>query len=97
MAVHLTCRNVNEAFRVLVESIHEGWIPTEVEASRYGEVIRVPEPVIVTYTSPLERVLFNAARDANPFFSLYESTVFPRWTERCGSSRLLQLKDGGVQ
>jgi thymidylate synthase len=74
--VHLTCRNVNEAFRVLVESIHEGWIPTEVEASRYGEVIRVPEPVIVTYTSPLERVLFNAARDANPFFSLYESMYF---------------------
>jgi hypothetical protein len=59
--MHLTCRNVNEAFRVLVESIHEGWIPTEVESSRYGEVIRVPEPVIVTYTHPLERVLFNAA------------------------------------
>jgi thymidylate synthase len=74
--MHLTCRNVNEAFRVLVESIHEGWIPTEVEGSRYGEVIRVPEPVIVTYTHPLERVLFNAARDANPFFSLYESLYF---------------------
>jgi thymidylate synthase len=74
--MHLTCRNVNEAFRVLVESIYEGWIPTEVESSRYGEVIRVPEPVIVTYTSPLERVLFNAARDANPFFSLYESLYF---------------------
>jgi thymidylate synthase len=74
--VHLTCRNVNEAFRVLVESIHEGWIPTEVESSRYGEVIRVPEPVIVTYTHPTERVLFNAARDVNPFFSLYESIYF---------------------
>jgi thymidylate synthase len=74
--MHLTCRNVNEAFRVLVESIHEGWIPTEVESSRYGEVIRVPEPVIVTYTHPTERVLFNAARDANCFFSLYESLYF---------------------
>jgi thymidylate synthase len=74
--MHLTCRNVNEAFRVLVESIHEGWIPTEVEASRYGEVIRVPEPVIVTYTHPTEMVLFNAARDANCFFSLYESLYF---------------------
>lgn len=74
--MHLTCRNVNEAFRVLVESIHEGWIPTDIEASRYGEVIRVPEPVIVTYTHPLERVLFNAARDANCFFSLYESLYF---------------------
>jgi thymidylate synthase len=74
--MHLTCRNVNEAFHVLVESIHEGWIPTEVEASRYGEVIRMPEPVIVTYTHPTERVLFNAARDANPFFSVYESLYF---------------------
>jgi thymidylate synthase len=60
----------------LVESIHEGWISTEVESSRYGEVIRVPDPVIVTYTHPTERVLFNAARDANPFFSLYESLYF---------------------
>jgi thymidylate synthase len=76
MVVYLTCRNVNEAFRVLVETIHKGWIHAEVEASRYGEVIRVPDPVIVTYTCPTERVLFNAARDANPFFSLYESLYF---------------------
>jgi len=33
----------------------------------------VEEPVIVTYANPTERVLFNAARDANPFFHLYES------------------------
>jgi thymidylate synthase len=31
------------------------------------------EPVIITYTHPQERVLFNRARDANPFFHLYEA------------------------
>jgi thymidylate synthase len=98
--MHLTCRNVNEAFRVLVESIHEGWIPTEVEASRYGEVIRVPEPVIVTYTHPTERVLFNAARDANPFFSLYESLYFLAGRNDVAplayyNSRMVEFSDDG--
>jgi thymidylate synthase len=33
----------------------------------------IEEPVIITYTHPRERVLFNQARDANPFLHLYES------------------------
>jgi thymidylate synthase len=98
--MHLTCRNVNEAFRVLVESIHEGWIPTEVEASRYGEVIRVPDPVIVTYTHPLERVLFNTTRDANCFFSLYESLYFLAGRNHVAplayyNSRMVEFSDDG--
>jgi thymidylate synthase len=32
----------------------------------------IDEPVLITYSHPKERVLFNAARDANPFFTLYE-------------------------
>src|SRR3990167_6330528 len=71
--MHLTFRNVNEAFRGLVEGIHTGKIPTEVMASRYGEVAVVEEPVIITYEKPLERVLFNQARDANCFFHLFEA------------------------
>ena len=66
-------RNVNEAFRTLVAGIHMGTIPTSRCGSRYGEVLQVPEPVLVTYACPRERVLFNAARDANPFFHLYEA------------------------
>jgi thymidylate synthase len=31
------------------------------------------EPIIVTYEKPLERVLTNPNRDANPFFHLYEA------------------------
>lgn len=43
------------------------------QSSRNGPVLMIDEPVIVTYTDPKERVLFNQARDANPFFHLYES------------------------
>lgn len=41
--------------------------------TRYGEVMVIEEPVTITYTNPLERVLFNRARDANPFFHLIEA------------------------
>jgi thymidylate synthase len=33
----------------------------------------INEPVLITYERPCERVLFNQARDANPFFHLYEA------------------------
>jgi thymidylate synthase len=71
--MHLRTRNVNTAFRDLVSGIHSGKIPTSVQVSRNGEVLVVEEPVILTYERPRERVLFNATRDANPFFHLYES------------------------
>lgn len=70
---HFKFRNINDAFRGLVEGIHSGRIPTNVVASRYGECSQVEEPVIVTYERPLERVLFNTARDCNPFMHLYEA------------------------
>lgn len=41
--------------------------------SRYGQVIRIEEPVTITYTEPLQRVLFHPVRDANPFFHLIEA------------------------
>lgn len=44
-----------------------------VKPSRNGEVIRVEEPVTITYNYPTERVLFNQVRDCNPFFHLFES------------------------
>lgn len=86
--MHLTFRNVNEAFNELVKGIAMGgdpafqtfpsrvvknYIPTERKSSRVGDTLQVTEPVIVTYEKPRERVLFNAARDANPFFHLFES------------------------
>ena len=65
--------NVNSAFHKLVEGIHTKRIPTRVVESRAGKVAMIDEPVSITYYAPWERVLFNKARDANPFFHLYES------------------------
>lgn len=71
--MHLKFRNVNDAFRSLVTGIHDKSIPTVREGSRNGGVLRIPEPVILTYERPCERVLTNRARDCNPFMHLYES------------------------
>lgn len=71
--MHLTIRNVNTAFQTLIEGIEDSSIPTIKTPSRNGPVLQIPEPVIITYTNPRERVLFNRARDCNPFFHLYES------------------------
>lgn len=71
--MHLKFRGVNDAFVGLVRGIHSGEIQTECSFSRVGDVLRVLEPVMISYTNPVERVLFNQARDANYAFLLYES------------------------
>lgn len=71
--MHFKFRNCNDAFRGITEGINSGKILTEVKPSRAGEVIVIEEPVIISYEKPWERVLFNRARDANPFFHLFES------------------------
>jgi thymidylate synthase len=84
--MHVHFRNVNDAFHGLVDhfvrgSTHEGrsWgdkrdkAPVVNDESRNGGVLRIDEPVTITYTNPLERVLFNEARDVNPFAVLYEA------------------------
>lgn len=71
--MHLTYRNVNDAFNGLVQGIHTGEIRTDVQPSRVGETLQCVEPMIVTYGRPLERVLFNTARDCNPFMHLFEA------------------------
>lgn len=80
--MHLKTRNVNTAFRELVYGFDAGAAGMKTdpkafdivkEPSRNGNVLRIAEPVTITYSHPRERVLFNAARDANPFFHLYEA------------------------
>jgi hypothetical protein len=41
--------------------------------SRPGEVLALPQPAVIEYTNPQERVLFCSKRDANPFFHLGEA------------------------
>lgn len=66
----LKVRNVNEAsFKGLQYLYQYG----EREQSRAGPVLVAPEPVTTVYSHPQERVLFSAARDANPFFHLMEA------------------------
>ena len=87
--MELFTRNVNSAFRELVglfarkgqftgqdslsmRGLYRD-IPIVAESSRNGNVLRIEEPVTIFYSHPRERVLFNAARDANPFALLYEA------------------------
>lgn len=71
--MELITRNVNTAFRDLVSGIHEGRYDTVASPSRYGPIVRFQCPVTVSYSHPNERLLFNSARNVNPFSLMYES------------------------
>lgn len=66
----IDARNVNDAWYWAKKELAENHIT---RPSRVGEVWEHPEPVATVYRKPLERVLFDAKRDANPFFGLFES------------------------
>ena len=67
----INCRNVNDGFVKAMDLI--GRYSEHVQPSRAGDVIEVPEPVATVYSNPQEKVLFEDARNANPFFHLIES------------------------
>jgi len=66
----IEARNVNDALEKGIRALK---MFGREEDSRNGPVITAPEPVMTQYERPWERVLFSAARDANPFFHLFES------------------------
>lgn len=70
---HFYFRNVNEAFSEIVANFEEPEFKTIRTTSRVGDVIQAVNPITITYSHPCERVLFNQARDANPFFHLMEA------------------------
>jgi thymidylate synthase len=43
------------------------------EDSRNGPVLTIPDPCLLTIRSPLQRVLFDPIRNANPFFHVMET------------------------
>lgn len=63
-------RNVHDA---LPEALHQLRLSGVDVNTRNGAARAFPAPVTTTYTSPQERVIFWAERDANPFFHLFES------------------------
>lgn len=69
----LSVRNVNEALQRGLEYIYPEGVREE---SRAGPVLVSPVPVTTVYERPMERVLFSAARDANPFFHLFEALFY---------------------
>lgn len=81
--MHFRFQNVEAAFNFMVELVaNNGTCYTDDQPvrlslikmhSRNGSVIVFPEPMTITYTNPRQRVLLNPARDANPFFHLFES------------------------
>jgi hypothetical protein len=66
----ISARNVNDAFESALYAIR-GYSESSV-STRNGPVIKFPGPVVTHYSCPEERILWNATRDANPFFHLME-------------------------
>ena len=67
----INARNVNDAYRSGILYMRQ--FAHAPEPSRAGLVYRSPVPVTTVYRRPWERVLFDAKRNANPFFHLMEA------------------------
>jgi len=68
--IHIVTRNINGMFPEALWRLNlEGAEST----SRNGLVMKLPFPAILEYSNPMERVLFEPRRDANPFFHLFEA------------------------
>ena len=66
----IDARNVNEAYAMGMKHLRDHG---HVEETRAGKVLVTPYPVTTSYLVPMERVLFDPQRDANPAFHLFES------------------------
>lgn len=66
-------RNTHAALPIVLSALERDGVSRE---SRNGPVLVFPTPVTICYEAPLERVIFWSKRDANPFFSFFESLYF---------------------
>lgn len=77
--------DVNDAYFQGLQLILAEGKPQE---SRAGKVLALEEPLTIAYKRPLQRVLFDPVRDANPFFHIFESLWLlagrddARWLDR---------------
>lgn len=98
MAHIIKARNVN---RALSDGLYYLKVAGTLENSRNGPVLVAPGPVITEYLNPCERVLFSMARDANPYFHLFEAIHFLAgrndlaWLAQF-NSRFHQFSDDGI-
>lgn len=63
-------KNVNDAYEYLMKKVWREGVEVE---TRNGKAMALRSPLLVHFHNPTERVLFNAQRDANPFFHLVEA------------------------
>jgi thymidylate synthase len=92
-------RNVNDAVVKGAKLLEEGGVS---QASRVSATMEYPEPVCTVYERPLERVLFDGVRDANPYFHLMESLWMlagrrdVAWLSRFNANMVSYSDDGAV-
>lgn len=95
----LRARNVHQALPKGVDCLVREGVKRD---SRNGPVYEHPEPVTTVYDRPCERVLFWPARDANPFFHLFESLHMlagrrdVAWLSRY-NARIKEYSDDGAE
>lgn len=93
--------SIDSAFASVVEGLHYGRVPTVETESRNGPVLSVPSPVMLRFSCPKQRVLFNSYRDANPFFHLFEAVWMLAGSNQVQpllayNSRMADYSDDGV-
>lgn len=76
----ICARNVNQAYRKALKDIRNIGLR---QNTRAGPVLVAPYPVTTIYEHPTERVLLDTARDANPFFHLFESLWILQGRQDC--------------
>ena len=69
MTYVISGRNINDLYPQALHFVNRDGV---VDTSRAGDVKVVPFPVLTVTDKPMERVLFDQTRDANPFFHLFE-------------------------
>lgn len=92
-------RNINEAYATGCQLLASLGRPG---TSRNGPVRVLPQPVATRYAKPLERVLYDPRRDANPFLHLFDALWClagrddAAWLAQF-APRMLEYSDNGVR
>jgi hypothetical protein len=95
----IEARNVNYTLPMAVKLLQKEGVRV---APRGLETLEINCPTVTTYQNPLERVLFEPIRDANPFFHFFEALWILGGREDVAyldqfNSQLKQYSDDGVK
>lgn len=96
----IRAENVNDAYVMGMRLIAKHGVE---QPSRAGTVWVCPFPVMTEYMEPARRVLFDAKRDANPFFHLMESLWMlagrrdAKWLDQFVKDFSSRFSEGGIQ